>query len=518
MRPRRLATLMAATLLSVGASVGGESTADEMFSRNKHQLCKRPGQAPGVLITSSTSFTAFSQDGARVAMAGDGRTVHICETDGGKIIASLAVPTSLDESAGGRDDVHLVALGRDGTHLVTASRDRKLRLWSIAAGRAFAALEHPRPVYFATFSPDGTRLVSSFGDATVRLWNVPEGRETAVLQHPSPVASAVFNPDGGRLVTACVDGTVHIWDMADGRKIAALQGHTKEVRKVRFSPDGARLVTASADTTARIWDTVSGRALLILRHPSPVSSAAFSANGARVVTASGNDAHVFDSATASEIAVLKGHEGDVRDASFSPDGARIVTASDDRSVRVWNTAGGGEIAILTGHLLAVTSAAFSADGRRIFSSSGPEGIIWTKLPPASLPDGVAGLWFNDLSTPQEPLPPEFAREMCVENPIKVNGDGLIVLFEGFQQPEPPRPVLNMRCASDLTCVIFAEAPGQGLEAQGVGNLAFSGKTTNLCLAGECRAIARCPAITWTDAERSSGFAERWEAAVLRAQR
>jgi DNA-binding beta-propeller fold protein YncE len=509
---------MAITLLSVGASVVSEARAGEVFSRNKHQLCKPPGQAPNAFVATSTSYTAFSQDGARVAIAGDRRTVHVCETDGGKVIASLAVPTSLDEAAGGRDDVHLVALSPDGTHLVTASRDRKLRLWTIAAGRELAALDHPRPVYFATFSPDGTRLVSSFGDATVRLWNVPEGRETAVLQHPSAVASAVFHPDGGRLVTACVDGTVHIWDMAGGRKIAALQGHTKEVREVRFSPDGARLVTASADTTARIWDAASGKALLILRHPTRVSSAAFSANGTRIVTAAGNDARVFDSATASEIAVLKGHEGDVRDARFSPDGARIVTASDDRSVRIWDTAGGGEIAVLTGHLLAVTSAAFSADGRRIFSSSGPEGIIWTKLAPASLPDGVAGLWFNDLSTPQEPLPPEFAREMCVESPIKVNGDGLIVLFEGFRQPEPPQAVLNMRCASDLTCVIFAEAPGQGLEVQGVGNLALSGKTANLCLAEECRPIARCPAIAWTEAERTSGFAERWEAAVLGSQR
>jgi hypothetical protein len=517
MRLPRLATLMAATLLGIGASVG-EARAEEFFSRNKHQLCKRPLQAPGVLITSSTSFTAFSQDGARVAIAGDGRTVHICETDGGKMIASLAVPTSLDENAGGRDDVHLVALGPGGTHLVTASRDRKLRLWNTAAGRELAALDHPRPVHFAAFSPDGMRLVSSFGDATVRLWTVPEGRETAVLQHPSPVASAVFNPDGGRLVTACVDGTVHIWDMAGGRKIAALQGHTKEVREARFSPDGTRLVTASADTTARIWDAASGKALLILRHPSPVSSAAFSADGARIVTAAGNGAHVFDAATAGEIAVLKGHESDVLDASFGAGGARIVTASDDRSVRVWDTAGGREIAVLTGHLMAVTSAAFSSDGRRIFSSGGPEGIIWTKRPPASLPEGVAGLWFNDFGTPDEPLPLEIVREMCVENPIKVAGDGLIVLFEGFRRPEAPRAALNMRCASDLTCEIFAEAPGQGLESQGVGNLAFSGNTADLCLAGECRPIARCPAITWTDEERDSGFAERWEGVVLGAQR
>ena len=75
----------------------------------------------------------------------------------------------------------------------------------------------------------------------------------------------------------------------------------------------------------------------------------------------------------------------------------------------------------------------------------------------------------------------------------------------------------MRCASDLTCQIFAGAPGQGLEPIGEGNLAVSGNAGELCLAGECRPIARCPRLAWTDEERSSGFAERWEAGVLAPQ-
>jgi hypothetical protein len=36
----------------------------------------------------------------------------------------------------------------------------------------------------------------------------------------------------------------------------------------------------------------------------------------------------------------------------------------------------------------------------------------------------------------------------------------------------------------------------------------------LCLTGQCRVIGRCPERVWTDDERKSGFAERWEAEVL----
>jgi hypothetical protein len=79
-------------------------------------------------------------------------------------------------------------------------------------------------------------------------------------------------------------------------------------------------------------------------------------------------------------------------------------------------------------------------------------------------------------------------------------------------------VVHMRCTSDLTCLIFAEAPGQGLELQGERNLTFSGNGGNLCLAGECRPIARCPELSWTDEKRNSGLADRWEAGVRGPQR
>ena len=189
-----------------------------------------------------------------------------------------------------------------------------------------------------------------------------------------------------------------------------------------------------------------------------------------------------------------------------------MTGDDYGSVRVWDGSSFAEIAVLAGHNYDVEFAAFSPDGQRILTVGGAQGIVWTKLAPVSLPEGAAGLWFSDFGTPAEAMTPEIARAFCMATPIRIDRDGLVVLFEGYD-PDPPHPVLHMRCASDTTCELFSGPPIQGAEPMGEGTLTFSGSTGNLCMSGECRPIARCPDIAWTDAERSSGFADRWKASV-----
>jgi WD40 repeat protein len=502
MKSRKTTTLMTATLLGVMSLVGGNgAAADEIYSMTKLGFCT---PASGQGATSITiSYAAFSQDGALVAIAADKRTVHVCETATGKEIASLAVP-SLNRDD---DDLGFVAFSRDGTRLLTASKDRMVRVFDSASGRALAVLDNPSPTNYAAFSPDGSRVVTWSGD-TARLFDLaPGAHEPAVLDHPSRVTSIVFSPDGRRLVTACSDGGVHLWDVPGGREVIALQGHTDRVSQAAFSPDGARIVTASADGTARIWDA-GGRGLLVLAHSSPVVSAAFSADGARIVTGSGSEAHVFDAASGRETAVLKGHETEVSDARFSADGKRIVTASGN-TVRVFDAESGGQIAVLTGEV--VRSAAFTPDGLRIFSAVGTYATIWSKLVPASLPDGVAGIWYSDYGRPD--VPPEIVREACLRTPIKISGDGLVVFFEGSDS-EPPEATYHLRCASDLSCRLFRGAPTQGAEEVGAANLTRSANVVSLCRGGQCRPLARCKEITWTAEERNSGFAQAWQQQVL----
>jgi WD40 repeat protein len=489
---------LAAALLGLGASVGGGvAIADETYKRTAFY-------EDGAAVT----VIAFSQDGARIAFAMEGRNVRIRETGAGNEIALLAVPSSAEDD----EYLHSITFSPDGALLATVSRDKTVRVWDIGSSSQLMTLEHPSLVVSVRFSPDGTRLAALVGDATVRLWDVTSGRELAVLDHPTEAISGSFSQNGANLVTGCTDGTAHVWEVDTGTKIAILQGHGGAVGDVRFSPDGSRVVTASRDDTVRLWDATSGSELLVLRHALPVQSAALSADGARIVTGAGTEAHVFDAGTGQEIAVLRGHEYEVLTASFSPDGTRIVTGSADNSLRVWDAGSFNEIAALEGHNYQVEYAAFSPDGQRILSVGGAQGIVWTKVEPLSLPESSVGLWFHDISSPEDPGQTELIRSMCIATPIRIDRDGLVVLFEGYD-PEPPHAVFHMRCSSDMSCEMFSGEPVQGAELFGEGSLSFSGDTGTVCLTGDCRPLSRCPPITWTEKERASGFADRWEASV-----
>ena len=504
MKRQTLAVRLAAALCA-GALLGGQAAANETYRMNKFTFCGVTDTRSGVSVT--VSSTAFSADGTRVAVATDNRLVRICDTATGREIASLAVPTS----RGSDDDMlGFIAFSPDGARLVTASGDRMVRLWDIASRRALATLEHPSQVGSVTISRDGARIATSTRDREVRIWDAATGREIAELKPPSPVTSAAFSSDGSRLVTACWEGTVHVWDAATGREIATLNGHQRKATAARFSPNGAHVVTAAEDNTARVFDAASGRALHVLKHPSRVLSVAFSPDGTRIVTGAGREGRIFDAASGREIAVLKGHETEVGDAAFSPDGTRVVTGADDRSTRIYDAASGGEITVLKSESSGgyTVTVAFGPDSQRIFTVSGVEGIMWTKLAAASLPKDITGVWFGNFGPPNEPA--EIKRERCTRNPIKINGDGLIVFYE-VSSSDPPQATFHMRCASDLTCQVFVGAPGQGLNAQASGTLAVSGNAGKLCLATDCQPIARCPIPKWTEQERKSGLAGRWEA-------
>jgi hypothetical protein len=77
--------------------------------------------------------------------------------------------------------------------------------------------------------------------------------------------------------------------------------------------------------------------------------------------------------------------------------------------------------------------------------------------------------------------------------------------------------MHLRCAADLTCEVFAGPPAQAQEPQGPAKLTLDGDISTICAAEDCRRFARCPARTWTDEERASGYADTWEARVLRLQ-
>jgi sugar lactone lactonase YvrE len=419
-------------------------------------------------------------------------------------------------------NVGAVAISTDGSRVAFAFDDSTVRVRSTEEDAAAIAdlAWQGGDAYFVAFSADGARLVMGTVDGAVRVWDVASARELATIRLPMPGAVwATFSPDAKRVVTAGADGTARVWEADGGRALEVLAGHAKEVQDAVFSADGSMIATASRDNTVRIWNAADGSARAVLEHGDEVNSAAFSPDGRRLVSGSDDGAaHVFDLASGSEIATLRTAENaEVTDARFSPDGARIVTGSDDRIVRVWNAAGGEPLAVLPGHLGSVRSVLFSADGARIFSTAhDATGRIWTRAPSTRMPDGVAGLWHPDFGDDPQAMPPELVREICLGTPLSIREDGLIVSFEGWP-PDPPQAMMHLRCATDLTCQIFGGPPAQALEPQATAKVSVDGEIATICMVGDCRPFKRCPALTWTAEERASGYADAWEARVLRLQ-
>jgi len=457
----------------------------------------------------AVTFIAFSPDGTKIAFATEDRTVRIRDTATGSVVASLVVPSTFE---GGDDYLHHLAFSPDATRIATTSRDSTVRVWDVAAGETAAVLELPAVAVAVAFSPDGARLATTSVDNLVRLWDA-DGGLVAELPHRANLVPVAFSPDGARLVTTATEGTARIWEAASGRPVADLAGHSDAIVDARFSPDGTRVITAWADATARLWDAESGRELLVVRHSDPVAAVAFSPDGTRIVTAAGTTGRILDAADGHEIAVLSGLAYPITQVAFSPDGTRMLAGADDGSARLWDAATGEVVSDLLGHSYAISSATFSADGQKIFTVGGGQGIVWAKFVTGTLPEGLTGLWFHDFGTESEPLPAEIVKSLCVATPIKVNGNGTVIFFDGGYGVAP-YPALHMRCAADQSCQVFPGGLSDGGEQIGAGTLALTEQAGNLCLMDDCRVVARCPAIEWTDDERASGFVAQWEEAVL----
>jgi WD40 repeat protein len=410
-----------------------------------------------------------------------------------------------------------IAFSPDGTKIVLALDDASARLKDTAGGEGtLLKWEGDQLASFLTYSPDGA-LIAMTTMKGISVWDVVSATNIAEISGPEQqLYVSAFSPDHKRIAVADNEARARIFDIAANQEIAVLEGHEAGITAAAYSPDGTLIATASADKTVRLWDAENGHEVAVLPHGQGINSVAFSPDGKRLVTGTrGGAAHVFDIATRREILVLKAETDDVLAASFGPDGTRIVTGSDDGSVRIWNAASGESIAVLTGHLSAVYFVAFSPDGKRIFSAGrDATGRIRTRMPVAHIPDGVTGLWYQNTIAPDTPdeLARELVRIACVWNPFNIHKDGLIVSFVATELGVPPEAQFHLRCASDLSCQVFAGPPAQGLEP--VDKLIFSNKVPELCFSGECRVLARCPAIAWTQEEKASGFAEAWEKKVL----
>lgn len=156
-------------------------------------------------IGSSVECTAFSADGALLAVGDSNAQVYVCDPHTGK---------KVKKCSGHTDEVRSVCFNKAGTLLASASQDRTVRLWEPATGRSVRAISvHAEQVRGVCFTPDGSRLASVSSDATVRVLNPTSGEEKECWETGSKerINGVAYSPDGKLMATACNDGRVTLW-------------------------------------------------------------------------------------------------------------------------------------------------------------------------------------------------------------------------------------------------------------------------------------------------------------------
>ncbi len=394
LQPLMVWTVASETLLLSG----GSGVRDIAFSPDGAKLAVAEGAASGssvsirntttgedsVLARQNAYALAFSQDGALLAMGGDG----ICSlwTITGELAADLRP----------KGEVRQVAFAPNGTRLATAG-DSSVWIWSSDAWGSPDVVRHHAEFKSVEFSPNGLQLVAKTNDAG-SLWDLRTGEEIALLGDYPEIE---FSPDSRWLSVSSSDA-FRIFDTADGQERSALP-HSEDLLHVFLSPDPSRLVEPHKDGTYRLIDTATGQEVSILDYGEVVSTylpIRFSPNGAWLIAWADDVAQVWDATTGGWLASLQ-HDGDITQLEVSSDGQHVATRTTG-STRLWDAQTGEMLAEILqegsgvrfsplGRWLAIDTSAPSVALRHVATGVAEHGLAVSFAPD----DSVVALLTDD---------------------------------------------------------------------------------------------------------------------------
>jgi WD40 repeat protein len=349
-------------------------------------------------------FVAFSPDGRRLAVPGQGATVVLWDTETWKPDRTL-VPGGDDNAT--RKVAERVAWSPDGHYVAAGDDGGIIRLWDVGNGQPLPSVPaHAGALRSLAFSPDSQRLACT--GETLQVWDVASGALVYRFEPPrTTLFQAVFSPDGKYLAVSTGDlywegdrGDVYLLDAATGSLVRPLGGHRGAVFSVAFHPDGTRLASAcTEDKTIKLWDVATGKEALSLRgHVEGVQYVTFSPDGHRLYSVDMDrqlltwDATPLDGEPPGAPRSLSGHTQRVSVVAFSPGGPYLASGGLDGKVML-RDARSGQLMLTLPHEGCVQCLAFTPDGRCLaVVSSAPKVGSWVKL--WAVPSGKE-LWTHE---------------------------------------------------------------------------------------------------------------------------
>lgn len=387
-----------------------------------------------------------SPDGRTLATAGVDGTIRLWSMNPQRIEIGLS-PQPLrvlhweGSTTGGAIAITGLAFSPDGQRLaVLGEGETVVKVWTLGQGAVAQSMPLPEPGKAVMFSPDGQWLAVQ-GNRTVTLGQVQTAQVQASLPLPYTVHSVQFSANGRSLLVAGADRVVRLMPLvSQGTALKLEPGialtHDTLVQKAALSPSGRWVVTASADGKIRLWDATSGA----LRHTYglPLAAeqtatmsdasderryrAAASAhaidqlvfNPNETLLAVGNPSRLWlwnlgTHQLQSSIA-LGASAGGTGGIAFNPEGDLLLatppTTDQTALISVWHAYTGQLVDRLGVGLAPATVAQFSLQGNEILTAS-EDGVarLWSvqpggELPSLTLPDSsIQWATFLGASTP-----------------------------------------------------------------------------------------------------------------------
>ena len=340
--------------------------------------------------------------GAGCLVVGARRQLHVVETDGGREVRRVELPSQVEEIVpAGRDLVAVRAadsvvrlvdlrtggirpldagqrvdsLATDARYVVAGLGRGGVRVWDAASGRLVASRKaHTRAVLAVAVAR--TVVVSGSAAGGAQAWDTRTGTVTGFPGgHNNLIVATDVTADARFALTASLDKTARVWNDEDGHLVAELAGHRDAVRDAAFANGGRQVVTASSDGTIGIWDADTVPDLRVTRDPAPAPPQRRAAtDDGTVAIAARNDVRL--ELPSGRALLLKGHRDRVRSVAFSADGTKLVTSSRDHDARIWDARTGELLQVLTGHFGSVDDARFSPDGRWVVTAGPVSAGLW----------------------------------------------------------------------------------------------------------------------------------------------
>lgn len=314
----------------------------------------------------------------------------------------------------------------DGRFLLTRHADKAIRLWSVAEGRAIAALPchppaepelvsdlawHPGSGEFALprpgggltfyspneghetrqwenaltpelirFSPNGA-LLAAVWQRKVLILDAATLTERASAELGSDSRFMAWHPNSRGLAIGGVDGRIRVLNATSGLLEQEFVGHRAAIQSFGYSPDGALAISYGKDSATRLWDTRTGDALIVLPSLGGRGDVQFSRDGTRVglphFDTCGLIVEVIRPTVVRECAAARPRDlGSLVGAlDFTRDGSRLAVATWG-GVEVIDAASGHALASFPGvpEKREEGSAIFAPDGSALYTSNVARGL------------------------------------------------------------------------------------------------------------------------------------------------